>query len=115
MGKNRPGAFAPVPGQASVVPGSGNPSRSILAIGHQDVDPAGLQPPPGIHILGASGDHLVVGSENGALAVGEEIRFGLNYSALVRAMTSPFVAKAMNQNTASSRLFPGEPAAAPMV
>lgn len=97
-------AFAPVPGQAPVASVSGDRSRSILAIGHQDVDPAGLQPPPGIHILGASGDHLIVHSENSDPAVGDEIRFGLNYSALVRAMTSPFVTKVMNQNSASSRL-----------
>ena len=89
-------AFGPVPGQASVAPGLGDQSRTILAIGHQDIDPSGLKPPPGIHILGASGDHLVVRSENGDLAVGDEINFGLNYSALVRAMTSPYVAKAMN-------------------
>lgn len=70
-------------------------SRSILAIGHQDVDPSGLQAPAGIRILGASGDHLIIHCAHTHQAVGAEIRFGLNYSALVRAMTSPFVAKVL--------------------
>lgn len=65
--------------------------RVILAVGRQDVDPAGLQAPPGMSILGASGDHLVVQCDGARPAVGDEIRFGLDYSALVRAMSSPFV------------------------
>lgn len=82
-------------GEAAVVGCQGDISRAILAIGHQDVDPSGLQAPCGIRILGASGDHLIVHSDNIHQAVGAEIRFGLNYSALVRAMTSPFVAKVL--------------------
>jgi len=70
----------------------GNIFQTILAIGHQDIDPNGLQAPSGIEILGASSDHLIV--ESGRwLPVGTEISFQLNYSALVRAMTSPFVIK----------------------
>ncbi|MFU8878355.1 MAG: alanine/ornithine racemase family PLP-dependent enzyme, partial [Wenzhouxiangellaceae bacterium] len=80
-------AFGPAP----AVTHSGDISRAILAVGHQDVDPAGLQAPDGIAILGASGDHLIVHSAGAPPAVGDELRFGLNYSALVRAMTSPFV------------------------
>ena len=67
--------------------------QAILAIGIQDIDPSGLQAPPGIEILGASSDHLVIESVKGDLFVGEEVTFQLNYSALVRAMTSPFVSK----------------------
>ncbi|QDU79020.1 Alanine racemase [Polystyrenella longa] len=66
--------------------------QAILAIGHQDTDPHGLQPPAGIDILGASSDHLIVESN---LPVGSEITFQLNYSALARAMTSPFIARVM--------------------
>ena len=69
--------------------------RAILAIGHQDTDPYGLCPPPGITVLGASSDHLVTDSSGYRLDVGSEVTFELNYSALVRAMTSPFVAKAV--------------------
>jgi predicted amino acid racemase len=43
--------------------------------------------------MGASSDHLVIEPVKGDLLVGEEVTFQLNYSALVRAMTSPFVAK----------------------
>jgi predicted amino acid racemase len=66
--------------------------QSILAIGHQDTDPDGLTAPEGICVLGASSDHLVVGSD-ARLAVGAEVRFRPSYSALVRAMTSPYVAQ----------------------
>ena len=68
-------------------------AQAILALGHQDVDPAGLVAPPGIHVLGASSDHLVVDTGDLALAVGDELRFQPDYPALLRAMTSPFVAK----------------------
>ena len=82
-----------------VTPG-GDPgciSQSIFAIGRQDTDPDGLVPPRGIQILAASSDHLVVDSSNyhGRLAVGAEIQFQLNYSALLRAMTSSFINKVM--------------------
>ena len=69
-------------------------SRTILAIGHQDTDPHGLRPPSGFEILGASSDHIIVDSSNhGDIAVGDTVAFQPNYSALLRAMTSPFVAK----------------------
>jgi predicted amino acid racemase len=68
-------------------------AQTLLAVGRQDTDPCGLQAPRGIEILGASSDHLIVDSGRGRLPVGAEITFQVNYSALVRAMTSPFVAK----------------------
>jgi ornithine racemase len=68
----------------------GSVSQSILAIGLQDTDTTGLFPPPGIDILGASSDHIILKSD---LPVGAEVRFGVNYSAMLRAMTSPFIAK----------------------
>ena len=71
----------------------GHISQTILAIGHQDTDPCGLGPPRGIEILGASSDHLIVDSGLDCLPVGAEMKFQLNYSALIRVMTSPFVAK----------------------
>lgn len=73
----------------------GDITQSILAIGRQDVDPDGLTPQSGIVILGTSSDHLVVDSSNtvNGLSIGGEVSFQLNYSALLRAMTSPFIAK----------------------
>jgi predicted amino acid racemase len=80
-------------GEKSPAADRGHISQTILAIGHQDADPCGLRPSPGTKILGASSDHLILESGRHILTVGTEMTFQLNYSALVRAMTSPFVAK----------------------
>lgn len=64
--------------------------QSIVAIGCQDIDPAGLRAPQGIKILDASSDHLILGSDR-RLKIGSEVSFQVDYSALLRAMTSPFV------------------------
>ena len=71
----------------------GDISQVIFALGRQDTDPDGLRPPPGLTVLGSSSDHLIVDSGHERIRAGDEISFQLNYSALVRAMTSPFVAK----------------------
>ncbi len=71
----------------------GNVSQAILAVGIQDVDTDGLRAVMGIEVTGASSDHLIVESAHGTLRVGEEIAFQVDYSALVRSMTSPFVSK----------------------
>jgi len=80
-------------GEASPVIDRGLVTQSILAIGRQDTDPYGLLSPAGIEIMGASSDHLILVSDNCDLSVGSEVAFQLNYSALVLAMTSPFVTK----------------------
>jgi predicted amino acid racemase len=84
-------------GEKSPVTDRGDISQTILAIGRQDTDSDGLHPPPGMVILGASSDHLIVDTGSDRVCVGAEVTFHLNYSALVRAMTSPFVAKIMNK------------------
>jgi predicted amino acid racemase len=61
--------------------------HSLLGIGHQDTDPLDLDPPPGLRIIGASSDHLVVASEQ-RLPLGSEADFRPGYSALVRSMSS---------------------------
>jgi predicted amino acid racemase len=63
----------------------------IVAVGRQDVDTAGLAPPAGYEILGSSSDHLLLTTDSAAPEVGSELRFRPNYSALLRAMTSPFI------------------------
>jgi len=78
----------------------GHISQLILAIGRQDVDPDGLTPPPGIEILGASSDHLVLDAGRQHITVGDEVTFQINYSALLRAMTSPFVTMELNYQNA---------------
>lgn len=64
--------------------------QTILAIGRQDVDVDDLTAPPGVTILAASSDHLVV-ETLGLLAPGAELSFRPGYAALLRAATSPFV------------------------
>lgn len=80
-------------GETPVFTDQGNVSQAILAIGRQDIDPQGLTPPPDINIIDASSDHLIVQSTQNDLVVGTELAFQLNYSALTRAMTSPFISK----------------------
>ncbi len=82
-------------GEAPPVTDRGPVRQAILAVGQQDIDPCGLTPPAGIHVMGASSDHLTLESDRFELSVGAEVVFQLNYSALVRAMTSPFVSKVM--------------------
>ncbi|TVP52367.1 MAG: alanine/ornithine racemase family PLP-dependent enzyme [Halomonas sp.] len=69
--------------------------QTIASIGRQDIDPEGLVAPSGVSVLAASSDHLVLETQT-AMPPGAEIRFGLDYSALLRAMTSPFVATTFN-------------------
>ncbi|MGB5491749.1 MAG: alanine/ornithine racemase family PLP-dependent enzyme, partial [Woeseiaceae bacterium] len=71
-------------------------TQTILAIGIQDIDPCGLKPPEGTEIVGSSSDHLMTTSVVYSAPVGAEMIFQLDYSALVRAMTSPFVTKSFN-------------------
>lgn len=66
--------------------------QTILAVGRQDTDTADLTAPLGVEILAASSDHLIVQTRD-RMSPGEEIRFEPGYSALLRSMTSPFVAK----------------------
>lgn len=80
-------------GETAAVTDRGIVAQAILAIGMQDIDPGGLQAPAGIEVLGASSDHLIIEPIENELLVGDEVCFQLNYSALVRAMTSPFVSK----------------------
>lgn len=80
-------------GEKTLAENRGPIAQTIFAIGHQDTDPDGLVPPVGMEILGASSDHLVTDSDGELMPVGSEVAFELNYSALVRAMTSPYVAK----------------------
>lgn len=80
-------------GEQPTVTDRGPITQTILAIGIQDIDPHGLKSPAGTKVLGASSDHLFLESGSNDLSVGAEMAFQLNYSALVRAMTSPFVTK----------------------
>lgn len=67
--------------------------RAIIGIGQQDVTCSGLSPEMTITILGSSSDHIIINPQESGLRVGSEVRFNLNYSALLSAMTSPYVTK----------------------
>ncbi|CAN5544982.1 alanine/ornithine racemase family PLP-dependent enzyme [soil metagenome] len=80
-------------GPTAAVQERGTTARVLVAVGRQDVDPHGLVPPLGFTVLGASSDHLVLEAAGEVPTVGHELRFGVDYSALLRAATSPFVTK----------------------
>jgi len=70
--------------------------RAILAIGKQDIYLNSLIPlKEGIKIVGASSDHLIIDITDfkEELKVGAEVRFRLNYPALLSATTSKYVKK----------------------
>jgi predicted amino acid racemase len=77
--------------------------RAILAVGTQDVRVEGLKPKaPGVRIIGATSDHLVLDVTDNPVKVGDELEFGLKYSALMTAMASPYVRKEFcNEGVAS--------------
>jgi ornithine racemase len=70
--------------------------QTIVAAGRQDIDPDDLRSPAGVTVLAASSDHLVVGTD-ARVVPGDEIRFEPGYSAVLRAMTSPFVEKVVRE------------------
>ncbi|WP_299928511.1 alanine/ornithine racemase family PLP-dependent enzyme [uncultured Pelagimonas sp.] len=75
--------------EGRLTPNNSATTRIILAIGHQDTDAAGLSMPPGNDFIGATSDHLIIGTKDATLCVGSEMRFQMNYSALMRAMSAP--------------------------
>ncbi len=81
-------AFAETP----TVTDRGEVWQTIFAAGRQDIDPSDLRAPDGLEILSASSDHLVTATDR-RMEPGESVRFVPGYSALLRAMTSPFVVK----------------------
>ncbi len=80
-------------GHVPVFEDRGRMKRAILALGEQDVDASGITPSIAASILGASSDHLILDARDSGLEVGMEVRFDVNYGALLRAMTSPYVEK----------------------
>lgn len=70
--------------------------RAICAIGRQDVPPGGLTATaPGVEILGASSDHLILDVEDMERppVLGEAMEFVPGYSATLALFTSPYVRK----------------------
>jgi predicted amino acid racemase len=66
---------------------------AMLAVGRRDIEPGGLRPLlPGAYFAGATSDVSILITP-GPLRPGDEVTFAVDYDALVRAVTSPFVAK----------------------
>ncbi|MFW6273512.1 MAG: alanine/ornithine racemase family PLP-dependent enzyme [Halanaerobium sp.] len=83
-------------GRGQIIEDKGLRQRAILAVGKQDIDYHGLYPElDGIEVLGASSDHLIIDVTEAEqiLEVGDILTFKINYSAMLRAMTSNYVSK----------------------
>jgi predicted amino acid racemase len=93
-GEIGPNAF----GEHPVFEDRGMIRRAILALGRQDTAVTGLEPKlSGMTILGSSFDHMILDVTNAVHEVktGDIIEFNVNYAAMHRAMTSPYVYKRM--------------------
>lgn len=67
--------------------------RGIAGFGLQDIAVSGLTPHLKIDALGEGSDHTLFNLKGNKLKVGDELKFNLNYEALLSAMTSPYVIK----------------------
>jgi predicted amino acid racemase/arginase family enzyme len=84
-------------GNQPVFVDEGDRLRGIANIGREDTMIEGLVPiNPGVRVLGASSDHLVLDITDAEppLVVGDRVSFHMNYGALLAAMTSEYVEKA---------------------
>lgn len=72
----------------------GDRVRAIAAVGQQDIDCDGLTPlAEGMEVFGASSDHLLLDVTDAPVKLGDIVRFKVDYSAALRAFTSPYVEK----------------------
>ena len=71
----------------------GEQQRAIIALGRQDISMSNLKPNTELEMIGSSSDHMIINSKNRNLNVGDEVKFSLDYSGLLSAMTSPFIKK----------------------
>ena len=93
IGKSGVDAF----GQKPFFMDEGDRLRGIANIGREDVIVEGIEPlNPGVRVLGASSDHLVLDLTDAKppLQVGDRVEFRLNYGAMLAVMTSEYVEKA---------------------
>jgi predicted amino acid racemase len=68
-------------------------NQIILALGKQDTDITGLTYPKNTTFVGATSDHLVLKVSSSKILIGSELKFQLDYNALMRVMNSPTVEK----------------------
>ncbi|MGJ8588918.1 MAG: alanine/ornithine racemase family PLP-dependent enzyme [Yoonia sp.] len=72
--------------------------RLILALGRQDTDISGLSMTLDHRLIGATSDHLVIGTSGPMPRVGSEIRFQMNYGALMQVMAAPDIKTELGRN-----------------
>lgn len=102
--RDKPSSIPPAPtapelGKLKLVRNYDYTARTILAVGQQDTDVSGLTFPSGFRFIGATSDHAVVDTTKSAVSVGSvgsEMKMDMNYSALMRAMSAPDVAKTVH-------------------
>lgn len=73
--------------------------RAIVDIGVLDIDPKNIKPlSPGIEIIGASSDMMILelGDNTNNYHVGDTVDFSMNYMAVLRAMSSEYVDKVVD-------------------
>ena len=83
-------------GSSAPIADRGERVRALANVGREDIDPQGLTPSdPGIQVLGASSDYLIldVTEARGAVGMGDVLTFSLSYGALLAAMDSQYVEK----------------------
>ena len=68
-------------------------NHALLNAGRQDIQEKGLYPNDDIEILSASSDYIIVDLKDTNFKLGDELRFHVNYEALLAAMTSSFISK----------------------
>jgi len=90
-------------GRTVVFEDKGDMRRAILAVGEQDVDASATRPRMQVDVLGASSDYLILDTRDSGLKVGAEVQFDVEYSALLRAMTSPYVTKVYLESSGDAR------------
>ncbi|QYM75101.1 alanine racemase [Leucobacter luti] len=77
-------AFGPAPVGST----AGIVRQAIVAIGRQDAALESISAVDGYRLLGMSSDHLALDIGAAALSVGDEVRFHIGYSSLLRAVHS---------------------------
>lgn len=99
-----PSSFVdPALARLRLVSNSRHTRRLILAIGHQDTDFLGLSLPAGHRFIGATSDHLVISTSRSTLPVGTEMRFQMNYNALMQAMAATDIETRLLHDRSSKR------------
>ena len=66
---------------------------ALLNAGRQDVIETKLIPYDDIDIMSATSDYIIIDVTDNQYQIGDELRFNVEYEALLNLMTSPFISK----------------------